>query len=47
MQITMNIPGVPGAADATTQALDQTRTAVDERSRMAAALRTTIGRSTC
>jgi methyl-accepting chemotaxis protein len=45
--------GVPGlilavgaAADSTTQALGQTRTAVDELSRMAADLRTNIGRFT-
>jgi methyl-accepting chemotaxis protein len=43
-QIADNITGVSGAADATTQALGQTRTAVDELSRMAADLRTTVGR---
>ncbi|TFV67870.1 UNVERIFIED_ORG: methyl-accepting chemotaxis protein [Bacillus sp. AZ43] len=45
-QIAENITGVSGAADATTQALTQTRTAVDELSRMAADLRTTVGRFT-
>ena len=45
-QIAENIGGVSGAADATTQALTQTRTAVDELSRMAADLRTTVGRFT-
>ncbi|RBY96896.1 methyl-accepting chemotaxis protein [Blastococcus sp. TF02-8] len=45
-QIAENISGVSGAADATTQALTQTRTAVDELSRMAADLRTTVGRFT-
>jgi methyl-accepting chemotaxis protein len=45
-QIADNISGVSGAADATTQALGQTRTAVDELSRMAADLRTTVGRFT-
>ena len=39
-----NITGVSTAADSTTQALGQTRTAVDELSRMAADLRTTVGR---
>jgi methyl-accepting chemotaxis protein len=43
-QIADNITGVSAAADATTQALGQTRTAVDELSRMAADLRTTVGR---
>jgi methyl-accepting chemotaxis protein len=38
--------GVFSAADSTTQALTQTRTAVDELSRMAADLRTTVGRFT-
>jgi methyl-accepting chemotaxis protein len=45
-QIAENISGVSGAADATTQALTQTRTAVDELSRMAADLRTDVGRFT-
>ena len=45
-QIADNIVGVSGAADSTTQALGQTRTAVDELSRMAADLRTTVGRFT-
>ena len=43
-QIADNITGVSTAADSTTQALTQTRTAVDELSRMAADLRTTVGR---
>ncbi|SEM15879.1 methyl-accepting chemotaxis protein [Blastococcus sp. DSM 46786] len=43
-QIAANITNVSGAADSTTQALTQTRTAVDELSRMAADLRTTVGR---
>ncbi|TFV51835.1 methyl-accepting chemotaxis protein [Blastococcus sp. TF02A-35] len=43
-QIAENISGVSSAADSTTQALTQTRTAVDELSRMAADLRTTVGR---
>jgi methyl-accepting chemotaxis protein len=42
-QIADNIVGVSSAAGATTQALAQTRTAVDELSRMAADLRTTVG----
>jgi methyl-accepting chemotaxis protein len=45
-QIAENIGGVSAAADATTQALTQTRTAVDELSHMAADLRTTVGRFT-
>jgi methyl-accepting chemotaxis protein len=45
-QIADNITGVSAAADATNQALGQTRTAVDELSRMAADLRTTVGRFT-
>jgi methyl-accepting chemotaxis protein len=45
-QIAENITGVSAAADSTTQALTQTRTAVDELSRMAADLRTTVGRFT-
>jgi methyl-accepting chemotaxis protein len=43
-QIADNITGVSSAADSTTQALTQTRTAVDELSRMAADLRTTVSR---
>ncbi|SEP30590.1 Methyl-accepting chemotaxis protein (MCP) signalling domain-containing protein, partial [Trujillonella endophytica] len=43
-QIADNITGVSSAADSTTQALTQTRTAVDELSRMAAGLRTAVGR---
>jgi methyl-accepting chemotaxis protein len=45
-QIASNIVGVSTAAESTTQALTQTRTAVDELSRMAADLRTTVGRFT-
>ncbi len=45
-QIAENITGVSAAADSTTQALTQTRVAVDELSRMAADLRTTVGRFT-
>ncbi|WNV75588.1 methyl-accepting chemotaxis protein [Geodermatophilus sp. DSM 44513] len=45
-QIAENIAGVSGAADATTQALTQTRTAVDELSRMAADLRLGVSRFT-
>jgi methyl-accepting chemotaxis protein len=45
-QIATNITGVSGAADSTTQALTQTRTAVDELSRMASDLRTSVGRFT-
>ncbi|MGY2001438.1 methyl-accepting chemotaxis protein [Blastococcus sp. SYSU DS1024] len=45
-QIAENISGVSTAADSTTQALTQTRSAVDELSRMAADLRTTVGRFT-
>ena len=45
-QIAENISGVSTAADSTTQALTQTRVAVDELSRMAADLRTTVGRFT-
>ncbi|MFD2093541.1 methyl-accepting chemotaxis protein [Blastococcus deserti] len=45
-EIATNITNVSGAADSTTQALGQTRTAVDELSRMAADLRTTVGRFT-
>jgi methyl-accepting chemotaxis protein len=43
-QIATNIGGVSGAADATNQALGQTRTAVDELARMAAELRTAVSR---
>ncbi|RBY76492.1 methyl-accepting chemotaxis protein [Blastococcus sp. TF02-09] len=43
-QIAENISGVSTAAESTTQALTQTRTAVDELSRMAADLRSTVGR---
>jgi methyl-accepting chemotaxis protein len=42
-QIAENITGVSTAADSTTQALTQTRVAVDELSRMAADLRSTVG----
>ena len=45
-QIAENISGVSAAADSTTQALGQTRTAVDELSRMAADLRTSVARFT-
>jgi methyl-accepting chemotaxis protein len=45
-QIAENITGVSSAADSTTQALTLTRTSVDELSRMAADLRTTVGRFT-
>jgi len=45
-EIATNITGVSGAADATTSALSQTRTAVDELSRMAADLRGAVGRFT-
>ncbi|MGY1694117.1 methyl-accepting chemotaxis protein [Geodermatophilus sp. SYSU D00814] len=45
-QIADNIAGVSGAADATTQALTQTRTAVDELARMAADLRAGVARFT-
>jgi methyl-accepting chemotaxis protein len=41
-QIADNITGVSTAADSTTQALGQTRIAVDELFRMAADLRTTV-----
>ena len=43
-EIAGNISGVSTAAESTTQALTQTRTAVDELSRMAADLRATVGR---
>ena len=42
-EIAANIPGVSTAAESTTQALTQTRTAVDDLSRMASDLRTTVG----
>jgi methyl-accepting chemotaxis protein len=45
-QIAENISGVSTAADSTTQALTQTRSAVDELSRMAADLRTTVSHFT-
>jgi methyl-accepting chemotaxis protein len=45
-QIAENITGVSAAADSTTQALTQTRVAVDELSRMAADLRTNVSRFT-
>ena len=45
-EIATNITGVSTAAESTTQALAQTRTAVDELSRMAADLRTSVGRFT-
>ncbi|MGY1602055.1 methyl-accepting chemotaxis protein [Geodermatophilus sp. SYSU D00815] len=45
-QIAENITSVSTAADSTTQALAQTRTAVGELSRMAADLRSTVGRFT-
>ncbi|MGY1670665.1 methyl-accepting chemotaxis protein [Geodermatophilus sp. SYSU D00710] len=45
-QIADNIAGVSSAADSTTQALTQTRIAVDELARMAAGLRATVGRFT-
>ena len=41
-EIASNITGVSTAAESTTQALTQTRTAVDELSRMAADLRSTV-----
>jgi len=45
-EIAANITGVSSAADTTTQALTQTRVAVDELSKMAADLRATFGRFT-
>jgi methyl-accepting chemotaxis protein len=45
-EIATNITGVSTAADSTTQALGQTRVAVDELSRMASELRTTVGKFT-
>ena len=41
-EIATNITGVSSAADATTQALAQTRTAIDELARMAAELRGSV-----
>jgi methyl-accepting chemotaxis protein len=41
-EIATNITGVSTAAESTTQALAQTRTAVDELSRMAADLRSSV-----
>ncbi|WP_319946862.1 hypothetical protein [Blastococcus carthaginiensis] len=45
-QIAENITGVSAAADSTTQALTQTRVAVDELSRMAADLHASVGKFT-
>ncbi|WP_241037992.1 methyl-accepting chemotaxis protein [Blastococcus litoris] len=45
-EIAANITGVSSAAESTTQALTQTRVAVDELSQMAADLRATVGRFT-
>ncbi|SDN82592.1 methyl-accepting chemotaxis protein [Klenkia soli] len=45
-EIAATITGVSGSATSTTEALGQTRVAVDELSRMAADLRTTVGRFT-
>jgi methyl-accepting chemotaxis protein len=45
-EIAGNITGVSAAADSTTQALTQTRSAVDELSRMAADLRTEVSHFT-
>ncbi|SDZ26532.1 Methyl-accepting chemotaxis protein (MCP) signalling domain-containing protein, partial [Geodermatophilus africanus] len=45
-QIASNITGVSAAADSTTRALAQTRTAVGELSRMAEDLRTSVSRFT-
>ncbi|WP_138731963.1 methyl-accepting chemotaxis protein [Modestobacter excelsi] len=45
-EIAVNITGVSTAASSTTQALGQTRQAVDELSRMASHLRTTVARFT-
>ncbi|UOY00623.1 methyl-accepting chemotaxis protein [Blastococcus sp. PRF04-17] len=45
-EIAANITGVSAAAGSTTQALTQTRTAVDELSRMASDLRSSVGRFT-
>jgi methyl-accepting chemotaxis protein len=45
-EIATNITGVSAAASSTTQALGQTRMAVDELSRMASDLRTSVSRFT-
>ncbi|TFV67365.1 methyl-accepting chemotaxis protein [Blastococcus sp. CT_GayMR20] len=45
-EIALNITGVSTAADSTTHALGQTRTAIDELSRMASDLRISVGRFT-
>jgi methyl-accepting chemotaxis protein len=45
-QIATNITGVSGAADSTTEALAQTRAAVDELNSMAIGLRTTVAKFT-
>jgi methyl-accepting chemotaxis protein len=45
-EIAQNIVGVSAAAGSTTEALSQTRVAVDELSRMAADLRSTVTRFT-
>ena len=45
-EIATNISTVASAADTTTQAVSQTRSAIDELSRMAADLRTEVGRFT-
>jgi methyl-accepting chemotaxis protein len=45
-EIALNITGVSSAAESTTEALTQTRVAVDELSRMATDLRATVGRFT-
>jgi methyl-accepting chemotaxis protein len=46
-EIAQNIVGVSAAAGSTTEALSQTRVAVDELSRMAADLRGSVARFTC
>jgi methyl-accepting chemotaxis protein len=45
-EIATNITGVSAAAGSTTQALSQTRVAVDELSRMASDLRSAVSRFT-
>jgi methyl-accepting chemotaxis protein len=45
-QIAENIVGVSSAAESTTAALTQTRSAVDELNSMATGLRTTVSRFT-
>ncbi|NEL56594.1 methyl-accepting chemotaxis protein, partial [Modestobacter sp. CPCC 205119] len=45
-EIAQNIVGVSSAAESTTQALTQTRVAVDELSRMASDLRGSVARFT-